>query len=641
MKFATLLLISLNAVALPLHFEPNRGQVKGRTEWTAGVGGAHVFLAGNEAKFGDVHMRLVGARRAGKLEGLEPTDGYSSYFIGRDEKGWVTGVPHYSRVRQRSVYPGIDVVYYASDRNVEYDFLVAPGADPKRIELAFDKPVRVDANGDLVLAGGVRQHRPRVFQDGREIAAEYRLTSRKHVEIALADYDRSRPLTIDPVVEFATYLGGPGSDYPMAMKFDAVGNLVIAGGTETPATPSLDPFQQTAIVGRQAFVMKLTPDAKRIILFATVGPGTAYGMAIASDGSFILAGETLSPDFPLKNPIQSDYKAIYGTGFFAKLTADGRSLVFSSYIGGSDHDGVGGVQVDAAGNAFFLGSTASRDWPVKNPLQSNIAGGLDCTVTKISATGAMLFSTYLGSSALEGCNSLILLPDGSLLFTGYTLAADFPTTKDAVQPVASATNFGSPFLVRMASDGQSLLYSSYIGGEGFSGWPSMDVDAAGNIYIGGRAFNALLTLKNSFQKVWYNDLTAFFMKLDPTGRNVMYSSFFASTAGNGLSLVVDKDQNVYLSGTIHGDDLPAKNSLQPWRGGGTLYQSDWFLAKINSSGQTLAFATYLGGSNTDERGKALIDSQGSIYFVARTQSSDVPTKNAFQPKFGGAAAVKL
>jgi uncharacterized protein (TIGR03437 family) len=174
----------------------------------------------------------------------------------------------------------------------------------------------------------------------------------------------------------------------------------------------------------------------------------------------------------------------------------------------------------------------------------------------------------------------------------------------------------------MASDGQSLIYASYVGGEDFVGpADSMALDPAGNIYIAGRAFNPFLTLKNSFQKVWTNDGTAYFMKLDPTGRNVIYSSFFGSnTAGHGVSLTVDKDQNVYLSSTIFGDDLPVKNSLQPWKGGGPLYQQDAYLAKINSSGQSLAFA---------------IDSQGGIYFITQTQSSDFPTKNAFQPKFGG------
>ena len=216
-------------------FEPNRGQVAGQTEWIGRAKGAYLYITGDEVVYAskkNVHMRLVGASRRAQVEGVEPTGGISSYFTGRDEKTWFTGIPHYAKLRYRDVYPGIDMVYYGIGRNVEYDFVVKPGADPERIELAFSEPVKMDG-GDLIVAG-LRQHRPRVMQDGREIAAEYHITDDDHVQIALGEYDSSRELTVDPVLEFATYLGGPGNDNIATMTIDRAGYLYLVGATQSP-----------------------------------------------------------------------------------------------------------------------------------------------------------------------------------------------------------------------------------------------------------------------------------------------------------------------------------------------------------------------------------------------------------------------
>ena len=627
MRYFLFAFLFVRALAQPLHFEPNCGQVKGRTEWTAGVGGAHVFLAGNEAKFGDVHMRLVGARRIGKLEGLEPTGGYSSYFVGRDEKSWVTGVPHFARVRQRSVYPGIDVVFYASDRNVEYDFLVAPGADPRRIELAFDKEVKIEVNGDLMLAGGVRQHRPRVFQDGREITAEYRITSQQRVQIALANYDHTRPLTIDPVVEFATYLGGPGTDHFAPAMFDAAGNIILSGTTQTPASPSLDPFQQPNTVFFQAAVIKMTPDAKRVIFFFVLGSGTSGGIAAAPDGGLVLTGQTISASFPLKNAYQTEYTAAFGTGFFAKVSADGRSLIYSSYLGGSNHDFTWSVAVDPAGNAFIIGQTSSADYPIKNALQKTFAGATDCTITKLAPSGAVLFTTFLGGPGFDGCGSPTLKTDGSLFFTAGAGVARL-YGPEPTSGIVFAT---------MDPEGRSVKFKGFPGSEDFNGAVDrMVLDKRGNIYIKGRAFNSFLPLKNAFQTTWFSDLTGFFMKLDPTADSIIFSSFWGGTRGviqGGIA--VDSDESFYLYGTAYSDDLPLKNSLQPWRGGGVLYERDAFLAKFAPSGRSLIYSTYLGGNGSDSVDGVLLDGNGNVYVGGQTSSTDLPIKNAFQPKFGG------
>ena len=288
----------------------------------------------------NVHMRLVGASKRARVEGVEPTGGISSYFTGRDEKTWFTGIPHYSKLRYRDVYPGIDVVYYGSGRNVEYDFVVKPGADPERIELAFSEPVKIK-DGDLIV-GGLRQHRPRVMQGDREIRAEYRITEDRHVQLAIGEYDDGADLTVDPVLEFASYIGGPGEDLVTQVVIDDAGSLYVTGSTQSPAAPGLNPFQQPNLVYRQPMLFKFDPSGKKLIYYvilASESYSLADAVAVDSRGSAVSLGGTRSTDFPLKNPVQSDYRAFFDNAFVTKLSPDGRTLIFSTYFGGTFNDG--------------------------------------------------------------------------------------------------------------------------------------------------------------------------------------------------------------------------------------------------------------------------------------------------------------
>jgi uncharacterized protein (TIGR03437 family) len=623
------------------YFEPNMGQVKGRTEWMAQARGASVYITGPEVVFAlgsdNAHMKFVGARSA-KGAGVDPTGGYSNYFLGPSEKSWFTGVPHYQSVRFKNVYPGIDVLYHSSDGNVEYDFVLAPGADPDQIELAFDRDVHIDERGDLVL-DGLRQHRPRVTQDGREIASEYQLVSPRRVRIKLGHYGRTRPLTIDPTLVFSTYLGGPGFDTFTGLTFDGAGNICLYGATATPASPTLDPFQQPNLSITQPVLIKLNPDASHILFFTVVASGYGGVNSVAFDhsGNIVISGGTMSSQFPLKNPLQDSFKAQYSTGFIAKLTPDSRTFLFSTYIGGSGYsDSEGRIQIDADDSFFVFGSTYSSDFPVKNPFQSDLRGDTDCTITKLTSSGQLVFATYFGSPGIDGCTGL-LAQDGSLVLTGVTSSTEFPL----VNPLQSDSNpgpFWTSYLAKMSHDGQKLLYSSYIGGENFSGnSTALALDADQNIYVFGRAFNSFLTLQNAFQTTWTNDFQGFLIKFDPSGRNIIFSTF---TPGYG-GMTVDKDQNIYMAGTAFFDDFPTVDSLSPFIGGGSLYNQDGYLLKLSASGKTILFSTLLAGSGADNAGNPRIDSSGAVFVTGVTTSTDFPVKNAYQPKFGGSTDVFL
>ncbi len=375
-----------------VHFEPNRGQVKGRAEWMAQAHGAVVYITGAEVVFAlgndNAHMKFMGTHPA-KGKGIDPTGGYSNYFLGKTEKSWFTGVPHYNSVRYKNVYPGIDIVYHSSDGNVEYDFVLAPGADPSQIDLAFDRDVHLDDNGDLVLEG-LRQHRPEVMQDGREIASEYQLSGSRRARIKLGHYGHARPLTIDPTLVFSTYLGGPGGDYFGGLTFDSAGSLFIYGTTSTPASPTLDPFQQPNLSITQPVILKMTPDAKRILFFTvfTSGYGGVASVSFDSAGNIAICGDTWTSQFPLKNPIQQSFNPQFHTGYIAKLTPDGRSLLFSTYFGGSVWDAQTEIHIDTDDSMFVIGYSESPDFPVKNAMQPNLMGAQDCTgITKLTSTG--------------------------------------------------------------------------------------------------------------------------------------------------------------------------------------------------------------------------------------------------------------
>jgi len=613
-----------------VHFEPNVGQVKGGTEWMAQARGAAVYITGPEVVFAlgneNAHMKFDGAH-AVKGEGLNPQGGYSNYFLGKSEESWFTGVPHYGSVRYANIYAGIDVLYHSVDGNVEYDFVLAPGADPKQIALVFDRDVRIGDTGDLIISG-VKQHRPRVMQDGREIGSEYQLVGARCVHIKLGRYGATRPLTVDPVLDFSTYLGGPGDDVLTGINLDAAGNIFLNGFSETPASPTLDPFQQPNLSVWQPVIVKMSPDGSHILFFTVIASGYGGVSALAFDhsGNIVITGSTYSSAFPLKNPIQNTFTSTNHTGFIAKLTPDSRTLLFSTYLGGSGgSDGGEWIQMDTDDSFFVFGHTTSSDFPLKNPYQSDLRGYQDCTISKLTSTGGLVFSTFFGSPGIDQCIGA-MAKDGTLVITGTTSSTEFPL----VNPIQSDSNpgpFWTTFLAKMSHDGQTLLYSSYIGGDTFSGNAySLALDGDQNIYVFGRAFNSFFTLKNAFQTTWTTDFQGFLMKFDPSGRNILFSTF---TPGYG-AVAVDKAQNIYLAGEAFFDDFPLKDSFQQKAGGG-----DAYLLKLSASGKTLLFSTLLGGSRADQAYSVALDNSSGVYITGTTSSPDFPIQNAYQPKFGG------
>ena len=409
----------------PVAFEPNVGQTDSQVRFLARTPGAIVFFTDSEAvmvldRSGNdrsgplrrrkapvnwrrevVRMKLVGSETP-QATGLEKLPGVSNYFMGQDPKKWRTDVPHYGRIEYRGVYPGIDMICYGKGRQLEYDLVVAPGADPRQIELAWEGVERLDVNadGDLVLAtrlGEIVEKRPRVYQEiaGRrvEVAASYLLRPHNRVAFELARYDHGSPLVIDPVMlVYSSYLGGTNQD-------------------------------------------------------------GASSIAVDSQGSAYLGGWTTSTDFPTQGAYQTILKGSEAV-FVTKFSPAGNALVYSTYLSGNGDDALEEIAVDSAFSAYFTGSTTSANFPTTQAAyQSTLKGRQAGFVTKLSPAGnALIYSTYLSGSGEDQGDCVTADAAGYAYVSGYTTSADFPATQGGLpeRPQGQNRPPSSPGLARRA-----------------------------------------------------------------------------------------------------------------------------------------------------------------------------------------------
>ncbi|HEU0008411.1 MAG TPA: SBBP repeat-containing protein [Verrucomicrobiae bacterium] len=496
----------------PAYFEANRGQADSRFQFIARGRQHGVYLAPTEAVVALVRtdaaepaarflrMTFPGANARATAAGLEPLPGAVNYFLGSDPSGWRTGVPTFARVRVESLYPGVDLVYYGHERQLEYDFIIAPGADPRAIALRFEGADRVELStgGELILeAAGSRvyQHKPLLYQTHagarREVPGRYEFKDGT-VRFAVGHYDTNLPLVIDPVLSYSTYLGAHKADVAWSIAVDSAGSAHVAGETLSVfSIPPLAGFQTNFAGGNthagDAFVAKLNPAGTGFDFLTYLG-GTkldgAVGLALDSAGNTFVTGYTDSDDFPVTPGALSTNlpgKKIPRTtvrpadAFVAKLNPSGSTLIYSTYLGGCCADTAMAIAVDAAGCAHVTGNTESTNFPVAAqfgstncglrvarfvaitnttpvstnvvilltnvptdcPFQSTLAGGKDAFLAKLNPVGtALVYSTYFGGAANESGTGIALDSAGNAYVTGWTEGPDFPVSTNAFQPEA-------------------------------------------------------------------------------------------------------------------------------------------------------------------------------------------------------------
>ena len=656
--------------ALPLSFEPNLGQTDPRVKFLARSRGMTLFLTSTETvlltKRCAVRMRLVGANRDAEARGVDLLPGRHHSLIGRDLARWRVDAPTYARVRSRDVYPGVDVLYYGTeDRQLEYDFVVAPGADPGVIRLAFDgvDRLRLDAAGDLVLhVGGtsLRFGKPHVYQTSpegrRAVAAAWSLTDARSAGFRLGAYDTREALVIDPTVALATYVGGSGTDQAFAIALGNDGSVFVTGNTTSVNFPTtVGSLASSARGGVDAFVVRLdSMFASSLYSTFIGGSGDDAGRGIAVDalGNAYVTGFTTSPDFPTTpGSFQPTRPAGEAAGvadaFVVKLNPQGSALVYGTYLGGTASDVGLAIAVDTTGTAYVTGGTLSADFPVTlGASQPTPGGDRDAFVARLSSAGtALLFSTFVGGAGTDVGNAITIDVTGAAYVTGSTTCAaapcstgtDFPTTpgvSGALRPPGEPPGVTDAFVVKLGPLGL-LVYSTFLGGSGADEGLGIVVDAGGNAIVTGGTASANFPSTAGFPP-FIAALQAFLTKLDPAASSVLFSRPVpTSTTPTGqtrdalptvpsLALGISQDTGgrLYLAGS-------------EFRGGAA--QTDAFVIQFSPAGTSPTAEFFVGGTGDDFGLALVVDAPGNNVFLTGQTSSvaGLATAGVVQPTFGG------
>jgi hypothetical protein len=662
---------------LPLSFEANHGQTDDEVKFLTRDSGYTLFLTSTEAviqlrgadcglrneaaksatrnrKSEIIRMKLVGAKPSAKMTGQEELPGKVNYFLGNDPTKWLTNVPTYAKIKYEDVYPSVDLVYYGHHGRLEYDFVVAPGADPETIKLEFEGAERaeINAQGALVLhttGGSIRQHKPLVYQDvgGRRIAVEgsFHLITQSSgnrnptwtLGFNVAAYDQHRPLVIDPVLVYSTYLGGTGRDVGSGVAVDALGNIYATGETFSSDFPTANAMQPSFRgVVTDAFVAKLNPTGTALVYSTFFGgsPGGDAGVSISVDaaGNAYVTGVTASRNFPTVTPLQPAFSGGPGDAFVVKLNPTGSALIYSTFLGGGEDDVGLGITVDAAGNAYVTGYTQSKNFPTATPLRASFGGGTeDAFVAKVNPTGtALVYSTFLGGGGNDRGNSIAVDTIGNVSLTGVTHSLSFPTA-NPLQPVR-----GSPidaFVLKLSQAGNELIYSTYFGGSGNDEGFGIAVDGSGNAFVvGSTASMIFFPTTNALQPTHKGGGDAFIAKFNPTGSALIYSTYLGgSSSDEAHGVAVDASGNAYVIGLTNSTDFPTANSLQSFLDGST----DTFVVKLNATGSALIYSTYLGGSGLDFGIGIAVDALGNAYVAGSSTSTNFATARPLQAANSG------
>jgi Big-like domain-containing protein/beta-propeller repeat-containing protein len=665
---------------LPLSFEANHGQTDLQVKFLSSTSGYSVFLTGDEAvltlsakekknsaqgfvsghRLSDaargakkedapsgaeltsrvLRMKLRNANSAAKVTGLDQLAGASNYFIGNDPAKWRTNVPNYAKVKYENIYNGIDLVYYGNQRQLEYDFIVSPGADPHRIafNITGANKIRRTAQGDLVFQMSnkmgedeVRWHKPVVYQqkDGtrQEIAAHYAITDKTRVGFELAQYDATQPLYIDPLI-YLTYLGGSGNDQGAGIAVDSAGNAYVTGSTRSIDFPTKNPLQAVNHAASvTAFVTKINATGSALVYSTYLGGSNLdVGSRIAVDGAgnAYVTGYTESTDFPttpgaFQRVCSGSCGTNSGDAFVAKINPTGSALVYSTYLGGSGADGGFGIAVDSAGNAYVGGFTQSANFPTTTgAFQTVCNGGSGCGswgdafVTKINPTGsALVYSTFLGGSAAETGVSIAVDSAGNGYVTGATTSTNFPT-KNPLQGTKSGGFDG--FVTKINATGSALAYSTYLGGSSGATCYDIATDSSGSAYVTGANFCVIRGCGNQH---------GFVVEINPAGSALVYNSVVKANYSAGTGIALDSLGGAYVIGTI------GLNGNDPFY--------TVFVEKLDPAGSVVGSPMYLNGDKQSmSNGSGIAtDNSGNAYFTGGTNSTSFPTVNALQPANAG------
>jgi hypothetical protein len=700
---------------LPMAMEPNQGQTSKEVKFLSRGRGYGFFLTGKEAVLAlhngqssfngqgqsaakhqtsprteILRMKLVGSNPYAEVIGLNKLPGKSNYFIGRDPANWRTNVPNYGKVAERGIYPGIDLIYYGNHQQLEYDFVLAPGANPKSIRLAINgaRSLHINSNGDLIVGlenGHLMLHKPEIYQISEGIkepvSGGFLLQGNYEVAFNIGKYNPSRGLVIDPVLSYSTYLGGSSIDAANGVAVAPDNTAFIAGGTFSSDFPTVHPLQANRGGGpdfpQDAFVAKISADGSTLVYSTYLGGSktdVANSIAVDSFGNAYLTGTTLSSDFPVtpgsaNTLCGGDGKCgaswnpqglIVSNAFVTKLNVAGSGLVYSSFIGYYENVTGMSIAVDGNGNAYVAGQVGPNltptititppaqpppPFPVVGGFQQVFGGGMDGYLVKLDATGSTIpYSTYIGGNGQDTCNAVAVDSSGNAYLTGLTYSENFPISPGVPQSVYGG--MGDAFLTKVNPNligSSSLVYSTYLGGNGLDQGSGVAVDKSGNAFVAGMTNSTspsfpvtanVLQPNCALDSLGNCEGDTFVAKMNPSGTALIYSTYLGGTGAEaGVGIALDTNGDAFLTGSTVSTDFPIAGAVfQPKFGGGN---ADVFVAELNPTGTSLIYSTYLGGTNTDIGTGIAVDSKGSAYVTGQTCSPDFPLANPLQEYSGG------
>jgi len=563
-----------------------------------------------------------------------------NYFIGNDKSKWRTNIQTSGAVLYKELYESIDLKVFGIERQIEYDWVVKLGGDVEEIRFEYRdmKGTKIDGEGNLVIGmrfGELMHRRPESYQliEGRkvEVDVEFKRVGENTYGFSVEEYNRGYDLIIDPkVFYYSTYLGGSNGDWVNGIAVDSSGAAYVSGYTWSTDFPIKNAYQGTHAGDVDVFVTKLSADGQSLVYSTYLGGSDSdcgRSFAVDNSGAAYVSGDTESTDFPIKNAYQGTHAGGTRDVFVTKLSADGTSLVYSTYLGSSSYEDGMGIAVDDTGAAYVSGYTRSYNFPTKNAYQGSHAGGLwDAFITKFSADGqSLVYSTYLGGRFIDWLCGIAVDSSGAAYVIGRTSSTDFPI-KNAYQGTY-IDNF-DVFVTKFSADGQSLVYSTYLGGSDYDRGSSIAVDNSGAAYVSGNTYSTDFPTKNAYQGSHAGSSDAFVTKFSADGQSLVYSTYLGgSSYEDGIGIAVDDTGAAYVSGDTKSYDFPIKNAYQGTHAGGT---NDAFVTKFSADGQSLVYSTYLGGTDWDWVGGIAVDNSGETYVTGRTKSTDFPTQNAYQ-----------
>lgn len=699
---------------VPLAFVANSGQTDASVRYVAQSRGATLFFtddaivvaqttrpatAPRPAAIGDdglplhttstvnvTRLTFVGASSLATLGAADPLPGRVNYFLGNDPANWRADLPTFATLVYRNLYPGIDLHYQGSGAQIKGTYQVAPGADPEQIRWRYDgaSAVRLDAaTGDLLVAptldgastGRLIELAPVAWQElgGRRVAVETRFALQPDGTIGFdipVDYDRAQPLTLDPTLIYATYLGGMGEDNADGVAVDGSGNMYVSGLTGSIDYPTTTGVVQGATAGAyDVYVTKLNAAGSSVVYSTYIGGSgaTDYGLGLAVDtaGNAYVTGVTDSTDFPVVSAVQATSGGAYDA-FLAKLNPTGTSLLYASYFGGAGLELGFDVAVDpTSGVAYITGRTEDGFPTAGTPYRATFAGGVsDGFVAKVATTlsgaASLPYASYIGGTGEDRGNGLALdAATGTVVVTGRTASTDFPVSAGAFQ----SANAGGAFdayalnLNTSVTGAAGLGYSTYLGGNGDDRGLAIARDTTGNLYLTGR------TLSTNFPtSVGAPDATcgtdgacnndgsqsfadAFVVRLNPAlsgSASRIYGTYLGGERRDeGEDIVVNSaTSEAYLTGYTNSPSFPTQNALQPtcgW-GCGRVYAdpviegfTDAFVTRLNAAGTQLVLSTYLGGNSADFGFGILLNAAAdTLYLAGETYATDFPLVSPYQ-----------